>query len=131
MQELISQGRFVPEGDVYRMEENLETMLWKVLTCEGVRTIRSGDQIVLLSYHRTLSIVANRVDTLRSQMLRVQRRMAANIIDGVAIGLPLQQVLWRLDSEEEDLRRLSKVLGEVSEEYEVAEQKVKAFAGGA
>lgn len=50
MLELISQGRFVPEGDVYRMEENLETMLWKVLTCERVRTIRSGDQIVLLSY---------------------------------------------------------------------------------
>ncbi len=49
----------------------------------------------------------------------------------MAIGLPLQQVLWRPDSEEEDLRRLSKVLGEVSEEYEVAEQKVKAFAGGA
>lgn len=75
-----------------------------------------------------LARAAQDLETLRSQIKSVQRRMASNIVDGIAIGLPLQQVLWQLDSEQSKLEKMSRVVREAADDYDRAEDNAKSFA---
>ena len=83
----------------------------------------------LYEYSQTLAGAASDLDYLRSRIKRLQRAMATNVVNGVAIGVPLQLILSQLDSETEKLGKLSAVLQRSAEAYDAAEKAAKACAG--
>lgn len=76
-----------------------------------------------------MSSAAAELETLRARIQTLQKRMATNIIDGIAIGLPLQTVLLRLDSESSNLSKLATALNNCAGQYESAEAEARGLAG--
>ena len=76
----------------------------------------------------TMSSAAGRIESLRSDIKRLQRNLSTNIIRGIAVGLPLQLVLSQLNTEVEKLERLSAFLTSAAEQYDSAENTAKSVA---
>lgn len=79
-------------------------------------------------YSAAMSTAASEIETLRGQIQALQRAMASNIINGVAVGLPLQIVLGQLDTEVTKLEKLATFLSRVSDQYDHAEDIAKGCA---
>lgn len=82
----------------------------------------------LRDYSILMSTSAGRIDSLRSDIKRLQRNLSTNIIRGVAVGLPLQLVLSQLSTEVEKLERLSAFLISAADQYDSAENTAKSAA---
>lgn len=69
-----------------------------------------------------------KLETLKSEIQKLQKTMATNIIDGIAIGVPLQVVIQRLDTESMKLEKLAMVLCNSADYYDSAEATAKQKA---
>ena len=76
----------------------------------------------------TLSSAAREIASMRGRIKAIQQRMSSNIIAGAAVGLPLQTVLMRLDSECMKLRRLAAALDNSADQYDSAESRAESEA---
>ena len=80
----------------------------------------------LRDYSTTMSTAAGQIESLRSEIQKLQRKLATNIISGVAVGLPLQLVLTQLDTEVNKLERLAGFLTNAADQYDAAENTAKS-----
>lgn len=89
----------------------------------------SVDTAALRDYGSVLSTAADEIDTLRSKIKALQKKMSTNIIDSIAIGLPLQTVIMQLDNERSKLDKLAAALNNCADQYDSAESLAKESAG--
>ena len=86
------------------------------------------DTSVMREYGDDLNRAADLLDQYQDQIRRLKRKMADNIVDGIAIGLPLTVVIQQLETECNKLQKLARFLDSSAEAYDSAELKAKQFA---
>ena len=133
----MAMGKFISsEGNSINWEKILEEFLENVedyieagisgkVNGRDVNHSISVNTDAIREYSTAMSTAASEIETLRGQIQALKRAMASNIINGIAVGLPLQIVLGQLDAESAKLEKLAAFLSGSADRYDTAEHSAK------